>query len=394
MNPRIAIIGAGPIGLEAGLAATQRGHDVTVYEKGCIADSVRRWGHIRMFSPFVMNASAQGLGLLRGQGLPLPADDACLTGNEFVAAYLEPLARHLNVCLQTRVKAIVREHSGKRDKIGEPGRAETPFRLLIESNGAERHAHADVILDCSGTFQNPNPLGNGGIPALGEGTARELIRYGIGEASHIEAFTGRRVLVAGGGHSAANLIAALVELKKREPATDIHWMVRKPGSTPCIRMPDDPLAERDRISAAANAAAAAGEVTLHDGTTLMEVRKADQHLELVLQCNEGFQILQVDHIVAATGYRPDWSFARELHIQTCWATEGTYPLAASLLGETGGDCLAVPVFGADTLVHPEPDFYALGMKSYGRTPDFLISTGLRQVEALMDRLEHAWPQTR
>ena len=112
---------------------------------------------------------------------------------------------------------------------------------------------------------------------------------------------------------------------------------------------------------------------------------------MVLLGNDGTKSLQVDRAIAATGFRPDWSFARELHLQTCWATEGTYPLAASLLGESGGDCLAVPAFGADTLLHPEPHFYALGMKSYGRTPAFLITTGLRQIESVLERLEASRP---
>jgi len=88
----------------------------------------------------------------------------------------------------------------------------------------------------------------------------------------------------------------------------------------------------------------------------------------------------------ATGFRPDWSLDRELHIQTCWATEGTYPLAASLLGEAGGDCLAVPAFGAEALRHPEPNFFTLGAKSYGRTPNFLISTGLQQIHSVLNSL--------
>jgi hypothetical protein len=80
------------------------------------------------------------------------------------------------------------------------------------------------------------------------------------------------------------------------------------------------------------------------------------------------------------------NLARELQVQTCWATEGTYKLAAALLGETGGECLAVASFGAESLVHPEPGYFTLGMKSYGRTPDFLIRTGFEQLTSLLDWL--------
>ena len=64
---RIAILGAGPIGLEAALYAHYLGYDVDVYERGRVADSVRAWGHVRMFSPLAMNCSLLGLAALKAQ---------------------------------------------------------------------------------------------------------------------------------------------------------------------------------------------------------------------------------------------------------------------------------------------------------------------------------------
>src|SRR5438132_6764847 len=90
---RIAIIGAGPIGIEAAVAALDRGYAVTVFERGEVGEAVRRWGHVRMFSPFGMNVSMRGIERLRKAGDSLPADpDAILTGREYVAEYLAPLA--------------------------------------------------------------------------------------------------------------------------------------------------------------------------------------------------------------------------------------------------------------------------------------------------------------
>jgi len=386
MPKKIAIIGAGPIGLHAALAAQARGFEAAIYERGEIADSVKRWGHIRMFSPFSMNLSSSGLDLVRGLGRRLPAEDACLTGAEYAAAYLEPLSQHLHVLTHASVKAVVRATACKTDMIGEPSRAGTRFRLLVEHHGIECYHDADIIFDCSGTFRDPNPLGDGGIPALGESNSRDRIRYGLGESADVRPIAGRRVLVAGQGHSAANLIDALVALKKRHPKTEIHWVIRRSGRGPCSRVPNDPLAERDRICAAANEAAESGVVIPHEGCTVLELKKTHGGLEVTLQNGSNAEVICVDQAIAATGFRPDWSFVRELQLQTCWATEGTYPLAASLLGGTVGNCLAVPAFGAETLLHPEPDFYALGMKSYGRTPNFIIATGLRQIESIMQRL--------
>ena len=52
-----------------------------------------------------------------------------------------------------------------------------------------------------------------------------------------------------------------------------------------------------------------------------------------------------------------------------------------MLGESGGgDCLAHAGHGPDTLVNPEPGFFILGSKSYGRNSQFLLRVGWEQVD--------------
>jgi hypothetical protein len=211
-------------------------------------------------------------------------------------------------------------------------------------------------------------------------------------------YAGQRLLIAGAGHSAANLIVSLTKLPVEQKPAAIHWISRQPTEVPCPLVPDDPLIERDRICAAANTAAASGQAEFRAGTTVSALaRNDDGSLRVTLKTDASSNtIITVDRIIAATGYRPDWTAARELHIQTCWATEGTYPLAASLLsaGDAGGNCLATPVQGADTLLHPEPGFYALGMKSYGRSPGFHLAIGFQQIEALIARISDAHSKSR
>ncbi|MEK8110485.1 hypothetical protein NKG94_51495 [Micromonospora sp. M12] len=38
------------------------------------------------------------------------------------------------------------------------------------------------------------------------------------------------------------------------------------------------------------------------------------------------------------------------------------------------------------LAHPEPGYYAVGMKSYGRAPTFLMATGYEQVRSVVAAL--------
>src|SRR5215831_11092808 len=91
---RVAVLGAGPVGLEAALYARRLDLDVTVYERGRIAEYVQRWGHVRLFSPFGMNATPLGRSaiLAHDPRHEFPADNACVTGRDHVSAYLEPLA--------------------------------------------------------------------------------------------------------------------------------------------------------------------------------------------------------------------------------------------------------------------------------------------------------------
>src|SRR6185503_6844419 len=93
---KIAILGAGPIALEAALYARVLGYDVVIYEAGSqVAEAVHQWGHVRMFTPFGMNRSPLGLQALHAQdeSYAPPGDDELLTGREWAQRYLAPLAQ-------------------------------------------------------------------------------------------------------------------------------------------------------------------------------------------------------------------------------------------------------------------------------------------------------------
>ena len=108
--------------------------------------------------------------------------------------------------------------------------------------------------------------------------------------------------------------------------------------------------------------------------------------------------LSADVLVAHVGFRPDTSVARELHVHHCYASEGPMKLASSLLaarvaakgggaGGGGGDCLKQATPGPEQLVTPEPRFFVLGAKSYGRNSAFLLKLGHAQAEAVVQLLQ-------
>src|SRR5512145_270451 len=89
----LAIVGAGPIGLEAALAALDAGFDVHLFERGEPGAHVRAWGHVRMFTPWRMNLGPVSRAHLARAGSVPPDPDACPTGAEYAERCLEPLAK-------------------------------------------------------------------------------------------------------------------------------------------------------------------------------------------------------------------------------------------------------------------------------------------------------------
>jgi len=55
------------------------------------------------------------------------------------------------------------------DKVRSPGRDRLPFVVRVRArDGSEQDLQAGAVIDASGTWAQPNPLGANGLPALGE----------------------------------------------------------------------------------------------------------------------------------------------------------------------------------------------------------------------------------
>ncbi len=394
-GPKVAILGAGPVGLDAALAASERGWPFTVYEAGSApAAHVRRWGHVQLFSPWSMNASPRMRERLSERGVDVPTGDECPTGGELVARLLEPVADLPEVGdrlrLETRVVAVGRKGLLKHEAIGAPERERQPFRLLLEGpGGRERVADADVVLDCTGTFGRPNALGEGGIPAPGERALDDRIRrHPPDVAGNPGAWRGRDVLLVGAGHSAQTAARDLAELVDSDSGSRIHWGLRSedPG---WYAVDDDPLPARDRLTsrAAELAADSPAGFRMHSGVVVDRLARSGDRIRVDLRRGDNsVEPVEVDRIVSLTGYVGDHTLYRQLQVHECYATAAPMSLAAELLASDATDCLDQESHGAGVLENPEPDFYILGEKSYGRNNTFLMTTGWDQVESVFDAL--------
>ena len=397
---RVAVLGAGPIGLEAAIYARFLGYDVDIYERGRVAENLLRWGHVRLFSPFGMNRSALGLAALSAQDADWrpPPDNALLTGREIAEQYYIPLAMSDllvdNLHQRTEVVAIGREGLLKGEHIGEDDvRIDAPFRILLRDRSdehlTERLATADVVIDATGTFGTHNWLGEAGIPAPGELAAFAAIEYGLPDVlgADREKYAHRHTLVIGSGYSAATTVVALEELARQAPYTSITWITRSPNPSaegPIRLIPDDRLPERERLARAANRLAGddCDHVT-HWPETVVDAltHPGDGSFVVQLKGRHAGEV-SVDRMIANVGYRPDRRIYSELQVHECYATDGPMKLSAALCNQQSADCLDQTTGGAQTLLNPEPDFYILGAKSYGRNSRFLIATGLNQIRDL------------
>jgi thioredoxin reductase len=243
--PRLAILGAGPIGLEAGLYAKKLDLPFTIYERGRIGEHLLRWGHVRLFSPFGMNATPLGRAAIKyvKPSHEFPVDDAFITGREHVTGYLMPVAETLQGNIQNDNVVLKIGRRGLLKSDSDPGRAKKPFRLLVRDKTRERIEEADVILDCTGTYAQHRWLGDGGIPALGELQAEPQIAYGLEDilGDRKLQYANRTVLVVGAGYSAATTVCNLAQIAEENQTTWTIWLVRDSASTPLRRIPNDPL---------------------------------------------------------------------------------------------------------------------------------------------------------
>jgi thioredoxin reductase len=399
-EPRLAILGAGPIGLEAALYAATLGLPFKVYERGQVGDYLRQWGHVRLFSPFSMNTTPLGLARLKAElpQLRLPGETECQTGREHLAAYLEPLANSslLKERIHTGTQVVAVGRQGgllKEDNPGDARRGQQPFRLLLrDSKGVERSEEADLVLDCTGTYGQPRYVGQGGIPAVGELAARAQIAFGLEDilGARKAHYADRTTLVVGAGYSAATTISQLGELAAKNAGTWVIWLARRASSQPIRRFVNDSLRERDQVAARANMLATRTDsnVEFHPQSLVqgVESRGPDKGFVVRATCGPGragaagkAMTFEVDRVIANVGYTPNTDLYRELQIHECYASLGPINLAAALLKHAGGDCLTTPPQGAAVLRNPEPGFFILGSKSYGRNSTFLLRAGFEQV---------------
>lgn len=385
----VAVIGAGPVGLAAAAHLVSRGLAPLVFERGAfVGASLLEWGHVRVFSPWKYNVDDAAGKLLQAHGWKAPDPDRVPTGKEIVEAYLVPLSRIPSIAqglrLAATVTAITRD--GK-DKVSSSNRSEAPFVVRYRDAAGEHDVAVRAVIDASGTWNQPNPMGVNGLPVLGE-TGAAHISYGIPDVlgDRRDEFVGKRTLVVGSGHSAINVALALMALQADDPGTEVLWALRHGGVQRLLGGGlNDQLPERGALGLAAKAAMEQGRLQMLTGFSATRLTQSNEVMRVEASVGGQARTLDVDQVVVATGFRPDFSFLREIRYQVDPAVEAP-PALAPLIDPNLHSCGTVPPHGVEQLSHPEKDFYIVGSKSYGRAPTFLMKTGYEQVRSVVAEL--------
>jgi thioredoxin reductase len=380
----VAVIGAGPQGLAAAAHLVERGLQPLVLESGSApASAVAEWGHVRLFSAWPELIDGAARRLLDTSGWVAPTG-GYPTGAEWIEDYLGPLAQALGdrVRYDSRVVGVSRKG---RDRLVDQGREAQPFMLhLRDAAGRERRVEARAVIDASGTWRMPNPVGADGLPAVGERAAADVLSTAIPDRRHPERHAGRHTVVVGAGDSAFNAIAELEAIAALVPGTRITWAIRRGvQATTFGGGAADQLPRRCALGQRARRAVERGTVDLVTGFRTAAIRRKGDRV--VLLGEDGRSLPAADSVVALTGFRPDLSFLSELRLDLDPTLEAPRGIAAEI-DPNLHSCGSVRATGAADLAQPESDLYLVGMKSYGRAPTFLALTGYEQVRSVVAAL--------
>ncbi|MFC5291252.1 NAD(P)-binding domain-containing protein [Actinokineospora guangxiensis] len=395
MNLPVVVVGAGPTGLAAAAELVGRGLTPLVVERGEQAGAaVAHWHHVRLFSRWSELVSPAARAVLTGKGWVEPNPDAYPTGAEWASEYLRPLADALgqHVRLGAEVVGVARRG---RDRVVDAGRDTEPLTVHVRTRAGDERITAAAVIDASGTWGSPNPLGGDGLPAIGETAAAARITYRVPDlATESARYSGKHVVVAGSGHSALTALVALTGLDDIR----ITWLLRRGAVGSVFGGGEaDQLPARGALGLRARAAVEAGKVRVVTG-----FRTEAVEADMTLVSDAGQRVEDVDEIVVLTGFRPELSWLSELRLDLDPVLQAP-TLLAPLIDPNVHSCGTVYPHGVNELSHPEPGVYLVGMKSYGRAPTFLALTGYEQVRSVVaaiagdreaaERVELTLPET-
>lgn len=227
----VAVIGAGPVGMAAAAHLIKRNIPFFLLESAnTVGGNITSWGHVKVFSPWKYNIDKAAKELLKQTKWVHPPDEEVHSGKEFIDLYLNPLASlpqvKPHIHLNSTVVAVGRKNM---DKMKDKNRENVPFVIKVKQGEEYMLFEARAVIDATGSWRKPNPIGSDGNYAIGELENASRIYYGIPDAleNFKNRYANKKIAVIGSGHSAINTIFELEKIKDLFPDTEINWILRK-----------------------------------------------------------------------------------------------------------------------------------------------------------------------
>ena len=392
----VVVIGAGPVGLAAAAHLAERGQDFVVLESGpSVAAAIDEWRHVKLFSPWRYDIDTAARRLLQQAGGWTEPDPGVLpTGGDLIDSYLAPLAK---TAAAEPTRSDTTPPWSPSPGSGSTGSAPPAARTRRSSSGWPTASEllASAVIDAAGTWRRPNVLGGSGIPARGEAAAaaRIIAARTAGRSGprpgpvRRTPDRGRRRRTLGRHHTAGPRRTGRAGARhrgrlgraRRRPGP--HLRRRRRRRTPRPRRPRHPACRTSSGPAGSNWSAASGS------------RPSTRPPTAASNWSPAQRRVVADTVVNATGFRPDHGIVGELRLDLDPILGSTRALAP-LIDPNQHSCGTVPPHGVDELAHPEPGYYAVGAKSYGRAPTFLLATGYEQARSVVAALAGDWDAAR
>lgn len=388
----VAILGGGPVGLAAAAHLAKKKIPFILFEAGSsVGHNLLSWGHIKVFSPWKFNIDKVAEDLLVDIGWKAPDKEGLPTGKEIVDTYFTPLSKHPlvqpHIHLNSQVLSVNRKGL---DKMKTADRSTRPFVIKVLENKKVLYFESKAIIDSTGTWNQPNPIGSGGVFAEGERDLQKHINYGIPnvKSDQLNRYINKNILVVGGGHSAINVLLDLADIQKDYPDTRINWVLRKKDiSIVYGGKEDDGLEARGALGIRIEDLEKSNKLNVFTPYYILKLAKNFDGIQVEGEWNGKIQtISNIDEIISNTGSRPNLDIIREIRTDLDSSLESVFDLA-DLIDPNIHSCGTVRPHGEEELRHPEKDFYIVGAKSYGRAPTFLMATGYEQVRSIVAYLD-------
>lgn len=362
MTTPIAIIGAGPIGLALAAKLSKSKTDFILLEKGkSVGANILEWGQVELFSTWENSVDKDAQTILEKNRVALPQLSQFPTGAALVNQYLQPLANTPQ--LVTKIKIDSEVHSiFYNDK-----KEASYFDIDFTQHGISKNIKAKIVIDASGTWGNFNPI-------IASKITNKNIFYGIPDTSNemAKTYSNKAVAVVGNGHSAMNSLQALAKLELQK----LTWIIR--GDEPKFgksKVGGQSRGLEENIQTLINQ----GRITLRNNFTIKEIEEVDGRLNLRNETETA--ITALDKLVVNIGFYPNHSIVSNFDLQL----DSLYGCPKNLSDKINPklhSCSTVSYHFSDLKI-ADCDYYVVGMKSFGKASNFLLSSGYKILDGLV-----------